>query len=91
VIQLSRAAALEYGRLGVRVNTLCPGPLEGALMRRSESAMPNPEEFRKRIMAGCSLGRYGEPDEVAGFVEYLLTEAPAYLNGAMLLADGCRR
>lgn len=91
VIQLSRAAALEYSREGVRVNALCPGPLEGKLMRVSEGGMPDPEEFRARITAASAVGRYGSPDEVAGFVAYLLTDAPGYLTGATLSADGCRR
>lgn len=91
VIQLSRAAALEYSREGVRVNALCPGPLEGKLMRVSEGGMPDPEEFRARIMAGSAVARYGDPDEVAGYVAYLLSEAPGFLTGATLSVDGCRR
>lgn len=91
VIQLSRACALEYSSQGLRVNTLCPGPLEGKLMHISEAGMPDPAAFRKRLAEASAVGRYGEPDEVAGFVEYLLTEAPGYLTGAVLSADGCRR
>ncbi|MEU6998874.1 SDR family oxidoreductase [Nonomuraea sp. NPDC046570] len=91
VIQLSRACALEYGSRGVRVNTLCPGPLEGKLMRVSESGMDDPEAFRRRLADASAVGRYGEPDEVAGFVAYLLTDAPRYVTGAVMSADGCRR
>ncbi|SDT46409.1 SDR family NAD(P)-dependent oxidoreductase [Jiangella sp. DSM 45060] len=91
VIQLSRACALEYSSQGVRVNTLCPGPLEGKLMRVSESGMDDPEAFRQKLAAASAVGRYGDPDEVAGFVTYLLTDAPGYLTGATLSADGCRR
>lgn len=91
VIQLSRACALEYSSQGVRVNTLCPGPLEGKLMRVSESGMDDPEAFRQKLAAASAVGRYGDPDEVAGFVAYLLTAAPGYLTGATLSADGCRR
>lgn len=91
IIQLSRAAALEYGRQGVRVNTICPGPIEGALMRRSENSLPDPEAARQSIAANCSLGRYAEADEIAIHACYLLTEAPPYVNGSVNLADGCRR
>lgn len=91
VIQLSRAAALEFGRHGVRVNTLCPGPLDGNLMQVAEGGMPDPMEFRERVKSGSAVARYGTPDEVAGFVAYLLTEAPGYLTGATLAVDGCRR
>lgn len=91
IIQLTRAAALEYGREGVRTNVLCPGPIEGALMRRSENSLPDPEAARATIAANCSLGRYAEADEIAVHACYLLTEAPPYVNGAVHLADGCRR
>jgi Dehydrogenases with different specificities (related to short-chain alcohol dehydrogenases) len=91
ILQLTRAAALEYGPRGVRVNALCPGPVEGALMRRSENSLPDPEGARRTIAANCSLGRYAEPDEIAIHACYLLTEAPPYVNGATHLADGCRR
>lgn len=90
-IQITRAAALEYSRHGVRVNVLCPGPVEGDLMRRSEGSMPDPQELRDRLIAGSAVGRYGEPDEVANYAEYLLTEAPGYLTAATLTIDGGRR
>ncbi|NED95364.1 SDR family oxidoreductase [Phytoactinopolyspora alkaliphila] len=90
-IQITRAAALEYGRHGVRVNVLCPGPIEGDLMRRSEGSMPDPQELRDRLIASSAVLRYGEPDEVANYASYLLTEAPGYLTGATLTIDGCRR
>ena len=91
IIQLTRAVALGYGRLGVRVNVLCPGPIEGEFMRRSENSLPDPEAARREIGANCSLDRYAEPDEIAIHARYLLTEAPPYFNGAVHLADGCRR
>jgi len=91
IIQLTRAAALEYGREGVRTNVLCPGPIEGALMRRSENSLPDPAAARATIAANCSLGRYAEADEIAIHACYLLTGAPPYVNGAVHLADGARR
>jgi NAD(P)-dependent dehydrogenase (short-subunit alcohol dehydrogenase family) len=90
-IQITRAAALEYSRHGVRVNVLCPGPVEGDLMRRSEGSMPDPQALRDRLIASSAVQRYGEPDEIANYAEYLLTEAPGYLTGATLPIDGGRR
>jgi len=91
VIQLTRAVALEYGRQGVRVNVLCPGPVEGAFMRRSEDGLPDPAAARAAIAAGSALGRYATADEIAAHARYLLTDAPAYLNGSVQVVDGCRR
>lgn len=91
VIQLTRAVALEYGSKGVRVNVLCPGPILGQFMDRSEANFPDPIATRKMIAAASSLERYATADEIAVHACYLLTTAPPYLNGSIQLIDGCRR
>lgn len=91
IIQLTRAVALEYGAQGVRVNVLCPGPIEGQFMDRSEAGLPDPQAARVAIAAASALGRYASADEIARHVRYLLTDAPLYLNGSIQLIDGCRR
>ncbi|WP_306257437.1 SDR family NAD(P)-dependent oxidoreductase [Pararhizobium sp. IMCC21322] len=91
VIQLTRAVALEYGEKGVRVNVLCPGPIEGQFMDRSEAGLPDPKAARKMIASASALGRYASADEIAQHVCYLLTAAPPYLNGSVQQIDGCRR
>jgi NAD(P)-dependent dehydrogenase (short-subunit alcohol dehydrogenase family) len=91
IIQLTRAVALEYGAQGVRVNVLCPGPIEGAFMDRSEAGLPDPAAAREMIAAASALGRYASAGEIAQHVRYLLTDAPAYLNGSIQQIDGCRR
>ena len=91
VIQLTRAVALEYGEKGVRVNVLCPGPIEGQFMDRSEAGLPDPKAARVMIAAASALGRYASADEIAQHVRYLLTDAPPYLNGSVQQIDGCRR
>lgn len=91
VIQLTRAVALEYASQGVRVNCLCPGPIEGQFMERSEAGFPDPSAIREIIEAGSALGRYATADEIAQHVRYLLTDAPPYLTGSVELIDGCRR
>lgn len=93
IIQLTRATALEYGRAGVRVNTLFPGTIAGAFMKRSVNPNSLIDSFSAHaaIADGCSLGRYAEADEIAVQACYRLTDAPTYVNGAVHLADGCRR
>ena len=91
VIQLSRASALEYAACGVRLNTICPGPLEGRLFEQIENGMPDPDAFREQFIRGIAVGRIGQPDEVAAFAEYLLTEAPTYLTAGCFSIDGGRR
>lgn len=91
VIQLTRAVALEYAAVGVRVNVLCPGPIKGQFMDRSEAGLPDPQAARVAIAAGSALGRYASAEEIALHVRYLLTDAPPYLTGSVQLIDGCRR
>lgn len=91
IIQLTRAVALEYGAQGVRVNVLCPGPILGEFMDRSEAGLPDPKAAREMIAAASSLGRYATADEIAVHVRYLLTDSPPYLNGSLQQIDGCRR
>jgi NAD(P)-dependent dehydrogenase (short-subunit alcohol dehydrogenase family) len=88
VIGLSRAAALETAREGIRVNCVCPGPTATRMMRDIEwtvkAAGGDPSRFVERI----PVGRYGEPGEIAELVTWLLLDAPAFLTGAVLPIDG---
>jgi NAD(P)-dependent dehydrogenase (short-subunit alcohol dehydrogenase family) len=88
VVGLSRAAALETAREGIRVNCVCPGPTATRMMRDIEwtvkAAGGDPSRFVERI----PVGRYGEPGEIAELVTWLLLDAPAFLTGAVLPIDG---
>jgi len=78
--QFSRYAAVRFGREGIRVNTISPGP------------MPAPaaltQSFKATLENKVPMGRIGTPDEVAGPVVFLAGDAAAYVNGADLLVDG---
>jgi len=82
VIAHTRAAALELGRLGVRVNAVAPG-----LVHREglEEAWP---EGVARWHAACPLGRLGQPDDVADAVLFLASPAARWISGACLVVDG---
>ncbi len=90
VIGLTRTSALELGPQGVRVNAVCPAPVEGRMMRSLESGMApdDPEALRRMIAANNPLGRYGEPADVAAIIAFLASDDAAYLNGAALPVDG---
>jgi 3-oxoacyl-[acyl-carrier protein] reductase len=79
---LARAAALEWGPAGLRVNAVAPG-----LIRREgiEEAWP---EGVARWRAAAPLGRLGEPDDVADAVLFLLSPAARWITGATLVVDG---
>lgn len=92
IIGLTRTAAGEVGKHGVRVNAVCPGPIKTRMMQSLE-AMINPNEpsaVAKANVARNPLGRYGEAEEVAQVVVFLASDESRYVNGAAWLVDGGR-
>jgi len=90
VLGLTRSAASEMAAHGIRINCLCPGPIETPLMRRSELlANPNdPDYERKRFESGTPIGRYAQPQEIAETVMFLLRGDVAYQTGSAVVIDG---
>jgi acetoacetyl-CoA reductase len=76
------AVAREVARKGVTVNTVSPGYI------RSPLVMAVPEEVRNRILEQIPIGRFGEPDEVAQAVSFLVADSSAYITGADLSVNG---
>lgn len=79
---LSRAAAVELGPRGIRVNTVHPGLIDTPMMSGA-----NPD-FVRAHLAQTPAGRVGTPEEVAEVVVFLLSDAAAYVNGVDLPVDG---
>lgn len=90
---LTKSAALEAGPYGVRVNSVCPGGVEGPRMRRqlaelAERVKQTPEEAFDRFRSGTALGRVSTPADVAEAVVFLLSDASRNITGQDLLVDG---
>jgi 3alpha(or 20beta)-hydroxysteroid dehydrogenase len=79
---LSRAASLELGVRGIRVNAVFPGYIETAMTASA------PEAFREASIDASPLGRPGQPEEVAELCAWLLSGAASYVNGAEISIDG---
>ncbi|MEL7155941.1 MAG: SDR family oxidoreductase [Actinomycetota bacterium] len=93
VVGMTKTAAIELAPGGVRVNAVCPAPIETRMMRSIESgaAPDDPEEAKKMIATGIPLGRYGEPEEVAALVAFLASDDAAFITGGIYPIDGGRQ
>lgn len=92
ILGLTRVAAGEVGKLGVRVNAVCPGPIHTPLWKSIEQAAnrENPAAIKDRFLGRNPSGRFGEPEEVAGVVLFLASDEASYVNGAAWTIDGGR-
>lgn len=90
VIGIARCAALELAPLGVRVNTLNPGPVENRMMRSIEKqASPGaPEQVKAGFEGKVAMGRYGTNEEMARLALFLASDESSYCTGAVFVADG---
>ncbi|MGH7152337.1 MAG: SDR family NAD(P)-dependent oxidoreductase, partial [Acetobacteraceae bacterium] len=92
VVGLTKVAAGEVARAGVRVNAVCPGPIETRMIR-SLHAMVNPENpdaVAERYQAGIPIGRYGTAEEIANVVTFLCSDLASNITGAQYVVDGGR-
>ena len=82
---LTKAAALDYARINIRINGICPGPIDTEMMRAVDRG---DADVRRRIEAAVPLARYGKPEEVGELVAWLLSDRASYLTGQMVGIDG---
>lgn len=85
VIQLTQTAALELAKVGVRVNAICPGWVETAILDNL------PADYRPRLVRQVPLGRLGQPEDVAGLVVYLASDISSFVTGSVFRVDGGMR
>jgi NAD(P)-dependent dehydrogenase (short-subunit alcohol dehydrogenase family) len=84
LVQLLRAAAAELGPQGVRLNAIAPGVVETPLTAQIR-AVP---EWADAYATKSALGRWSRPDELAGAVVYLASDASSFVTGTQLVVDG---
>jgi NAD(P)-dependent dehydrogenase (short-subunit alcohol dehydrogenase family) len=84
VLGLTRTIAKEYGEQGVRCNAVSPGVVDTPLT----AGVIHAEHYREMLLAPIPLKRFATPDDVARAAIWLLSDQSAYINGAVLAADG---
>ena len=85
VIQLTKAAALEYAQQGIRLNVICPGVISTPMVERF---IHENDEARKALEAAEPVGRFGTAEEVASLALYLAGDESAFCTGAPFIIDG---
>jgi NAD(P)-dependent dehydrogenase (short-subunit alcohol dehydrogenase family) len=92
VLGLTKVASSDVAGLGVRVNAVCPGPVETRMMRSLESqrSPDDPTAAHRAYSATVPSGRYSLPEEVAGVVLYLCSELSGNVTGTQIVIDGGR-
>jgi NAD(P)-dependent dehydrogenase (short-subunit alcohol dehydrogenase family) len=83
VIHLTKQQAVEFGELGIRVNCVCPGPVDTAMAKKVHSV-----EIRADYHDHMPLNRYGREEELAASVFFLCSDEASYITGQVLAVDG---
>ncbi|MBI2767747.1 MAG: glucose 1-dehydrogenase [Chloroflexi bacterium] len=93
VVGMTKSAALEFGHDKIRVNAVCPAPIETRMMRALERGLnpDDPGSVHTTIAANMPLGRYGEPSEVAALAAFLCSDDASFITGGIYTVDGGSR
>ena len=85
VVGMTKSAALEYGRKNIRINAVCPGYTNSALLDRLLSSRPDMGDTLKRLIP---MDRFGEPAEIAEAITWLASDNSKYITGQTITLDG---
>ncbi len=86
VLGLTRSAAFDYARQGIRVNAICPGAIDTPMLRNAmERRGRNADDVAARL---SPIGRFGEPTEIAAAALWLVSSASSFTTGHALAVDG---
>ena len=82
VVNLTRTLGVTYAKNNIRVNAVCPGYVETAILENAD------EEMRQGLAGAHPIGRLGRPEEIAKAVSFLASDDASFMVGANMLVDG---
>ncbi len=85
VVGLTKTAALEYAKSGIRVNAVCPGVIQTPMVESVINAQP---ELTEGLLTLEPIGRLGQPEEIAETVVWLCSDAASFVTGHAMASDG---
>lgn len=85
ILGLTKTAALEYASKNIRINAVCPGPIQTEILERAAPLIPNMYEM---VINNTAMKRIGDPDEIAGAVLWLCSDEASYMIGKEISIDG---
>ncbi|MES4886699.1 SDR family NAD(P)-dependent oxidoreductase [Streptomyces sp. NPDC096012] len=89
VVGLTKAAALDCARDGIRINAVCPGPVDTPLLRGiADGAGERGAAMRAEVEASVPMGRVGDPDEIGRAIAFLCSDAASFVTGSAVPVDG---
>lgn len=88
LVNMTRALAVDHAPEGIRVNALCPGPIDTPMLQAFFEDAPDPEELERAQLAPIPIGRWGTPDELAKAALFLASDASSFMVGAVVVSDG---
>lgn len=88
VLALTRTLALEWAAKGIRINAVCPGPIQTPLLQAEFDLAIDPAAEEMLAIESIPAGRLGTPEEIARVVLFLASEDAQFVHGAAIVADG---
>jgi NAD(P)-dependent dehydrogenase (short-subunit alcohol dehydrogenase family) len=85
VLSMTRELGVQFARSGIRVNALCPGPVNSPLLQNLFASNP---ELAARRLVHVPMGRFGEPEEMASAVLFLASDESSFMTATTFLVDG---
>lgn len=90
VLAFTRALSVEWAAKGIRINAVCPGPIQTPMLQAEFNLASNPMAEETATIQSIPVGRLGAPDDIARVALFLASEDAAFVHGAALVADGGR-